>query len=129
MRRVRLRSDNDEVVVHEVKALHALSFGHELVLGRPVMHEHDIRIAASPDIERLSRADGDDFHLDSARLGEAGQKIAEQAGLLSRGGRGDRDGAILGRCRVSEQSKAQKQLADGFVRAHFLFPGANDDSC
>ncbi|MGY4339084.1 hypothetical protein ACVWW3_003990 [Bradyrhizobium sp. LM2.9] len=82
LRRIALRPDNDEVVVHDIEALHALPFGHELVFGRPVMDEHDVCIAAPPDVERLARADGNHFHIDAADLREQRQQIAEQPRLF-----------------------------------------------
>ncbi|MEH2489142.1 hypothetical protein V1280_005081 [Bradyrhizobium sp. AZCC 2230] len=52
-------------LTREAEALHALSFVRELVLGRPVMDEHYVRIAAAPNIERLAGANGDDLHGDA----------------------------------------------------------------
>jgi hypothetical protein len=42
------RTDDDEIVVHHVEALHALSFGHEFVFGGPVTKT----TSASPRRER-----------------------------------------------------------------------------
>lgn len=78
-----------------VEVLHALPFGHELVLGRPVMDEHHVGIPAPSDIQRLAGADGNDLHADTLRLREQRQQMTEQPRLLRRGGRGHGDGAIL----------------------------------
>jgi len=48
------RTRSDKIVVHDIEALHALSFGHELFLCRTVVDEDYIRVAAPPDVERLA---------------------------------------------------------------------------
>jgi hypothetical protein len=78
------------------RALHALPFGHELVLGGPVVNEDHVGIAPPTDIQCLDGADGDDLHCDALRLRELRQQIAEQSRLLGRCRRGDRDGTLLG---------------------------------
>ncbi|MHC2682121.1 hypothetical protein ACVJDU_003685 [Bradyrhizobium diazoefficiens] len=97
-RRIALRPDDDEVVVHDVETLHALPFGHELVFGGPVMDEHHVGIASPPDIQRLAGADGYDLHVDALGLREQRQQIAEQTRLFRRCRRGHDDGAILRKC-------------------------------
>jgi hypothetical protein len=94
--RVGLRADDDEVVVHHLLALDAEAFGDEFLLGRLVMHEDDVGIAAPRHVQRLAGAQRDDAHLDAAGLLEGRQQVAEQTRLLGRGGRGDGDEALLG---------------------------------
>jgi hypothetical protein len=93
--RIALRSSDDEIVVHDVVALHALSFGHELVLGWPVVNEDHVRIAPPPDVERLAGAHRDHFHVDALGLRELRQQVTEKPRLLGRRRRGDRDGTLL----------------------------------
>ncbi len=85
-RRIVLRADEDEIVVHHVLAVAAVAFGDELVLGGAVVHEQHVGVAAAADVQRLAGADSDDADLDRGRLLELGQNPAEQAGLLGGGG-------------------------------------------
>ena len=85
-RRIVLRADEDEIVVHHVLAVAAVAFGDELVLGGAVVHEQHVGVAAAADVQRLTGADGDDADLDPGRLLEFRQNPAEQAGLLGGGG-------------------------------------------
>src|SRR3954463_5913318 len=95
VRGIALGPDDHEIVVHDVEALHALSFGHELVLGRTVMNEHDIGVTPPADVERLAGTDGDDLDADALHLRELRKQMIKQAGLLRGGRRGDRDSALL----------------------------------
>jgi len=96
VRRIGLRTDDDEVVVHDVEALHALPFGHEFVFGVPVVHENHVGIAPPSDVERLAGPHGDDLHADTLRFRELRKQVVEQARLLGGRRRRDRDGALLG---------------------------------
>ena len=95
LRRIRLRPDQDEVVVHHLVAAHAVALGDELLLERPRVHEHHVGVAAPAHVERLAGAERHHAHLDAGLLLEDGQQVLEQAGLLGRGGRGDGDVALL----------------------------------
>ena len=53
--RIGLRPDQDEVVVHDVEALHAEAVGDELLLLGLGVHEDDVGIAAAAGVERLAR--------------------------------------------------------------------------
>jgi hypothetical protein len=53
---IAFRPDNDKIVVHHGIALHAKSFGNKFLLLRLGMHEHHIRVAATSDVQRLTRA-------------------------------------------------------------------------
>ena len=64
-RRIALRPDQHEIVVHDVEALHAKAFGEELLLRRLGVHEHHVGVAAPRDIERLSGAVRDHLDLDA----------------------------------------------------------------
>src|SRR6185503_8139732 len=46
------RADENEVVVHDLETLHAVALGDELLLERPGVHEHHVRVAAASDVER-----------------------------------------------------------------------------
>src|SRR5947199_201675 len=80
-------SDQDEVVVHDLAPVDAEAGLDEFQLGRGVMDEHDVAIAALADLQRLPGAERDDADLDAGRRGEGRQQMAEQAGLLGRGRR------------------------------------------
>ena len=76
--RIALRTDDDEIVVHDVEAHHAMSFSHELVFGWPVVNEDHVRITPPPDVECLAGADGNDLDVDARGFRELGQQVAEQ---------------------------------------------------
>ena len=91
VRRIRLRSDQDEIVVHHRVALDAVAFREPFELGRLVVHEDDVGIAPPSDVERLAGADRHDVHGDPRVLLERGQQVAEQSRLLGRRRRRDDD--------------------------------------
>ena len=91
-----LRADDDEVVVHQRLALHAIALGDEFLLAGPVMDEQHVGIALLADLEGLAGPDRDDAHLDAGLLGEDRQQIFEQPAVLGRGRGRDGDEAILG---------------------------------
>ena len=93
--RIALRPDQDEVVVHDGIALHAKAVGEELFFLRLGMDEHDVGIAAPGGVERLSGALRHHLHVDAGLRLEHRQDVAEQAGILRRGGRGDDDRFVL----------------------------------
>ena len=70
------------------------------------MHEKRVGIAARADGERLSSPDRDDAHIDSGRIAKDRDQMAEEARFLGRGGRGERDEALLrmSECRWREQA-------------------------
>ena len=83
---VALGADDDEVVVHDVEALHALSVGDELLLVGLGMDEQHVAVAVAGVLDRLPGADGDHAHLDPGLVLKQRQDVAEQARLLGRGG-------------------------------------------
>ena len=103
--RIALRPDQDEVVVHHRIALHAEAFGDELLFLRLGMHEHHVGIAAAAGVERLAGALRHHLHVDAGLRLEQRQDVAEQAGVLGRGGRGDDDRFVL-RERAARRSEA-----------------------
>ena len=103
VRRIRLRADEDEVVVHDRVTLDAFAFGEPFQLRRLVVDEHDVGIAAATDVERLARTDGDDAHVDARVLLERRQQLREQAGLLGRRRRRDDDERLLRERRRGKQ--------------------------
>jgi len=117
--RVGLGADDDEIVVHDFLALDAEALGDEFFLGGLVMDEDHIGIAAPRQIERLAGAQGDDAHLDAVGLFENRQHVAEEAGLLGRGGRGDGDEAFLGvACGGSHQTEGSEGGAEQATGDH-----------
>jgi hypothetical protein len=105
---IALRPDQHEVVVHHVKALDAESFGEEFFLLRFGMHEHHVGIAAPRGVERLAGAFRDHLDLDIGLGLEDRQQIAEQPGILGRGGRRHHDRPVL-RTRRRGLNKGGKQ--------------------
>src|SRR5690625_4997555 len=93
--RVGLRAHDHVVVVHHLDALDAITLLDELLLGRPGMDEDDVGVTPAPGIEGLPGALGDDPHLDAGLFFEERQDVAEEAGLLGGGGRGDGDEVLL----------------------------------
>jgi hypothetical protein len=93
LRRIGLRAEQHEVVVHHVLALHGVALRQELLLQRLGVHQDHVGIAAPADVERLSGADRDDAHFDPGRGGEDRQQVTEQPRLFRGGGRGDGDEA------------------------------------
>ena len=93
--RIALRPDQDEVVVHHRIALHAEAVGDEFLLLRLGVHEHHVGVAAPAGVERLAGALRDHLHVDAGLGLEQRQDVAEQAGVLGRGGRGDDDRLVL----------------------------------
>src|SRR5262249_49836870 len=77
LRRIALRPDQDEVVVHHWKALYTLPFGQKLFLGGLGMDEHDIGIAPSRKIERLACAQRDDADGNTRLFLEDREEISE----------------------------------------------------
>ena len=76
--RIAVRTDQNEVVVHNRIAHHAEAVGEELLLLRLGMHEHHIGIAPSASIERLARALCDDTHVYAGRRLEQWKDVTEQ---------------------------------------------------
>ena len=68
LRRIGLRPDQHEVVVHHLEALHAVAFGDELLLERLGVHEHHVGVAAPAHVERLPGAERHHAHLDAGLL-------------------------------------------------------------
>ena len=97
LRGVRFWSDQDEVVVHDGKALHAVTLGEKPLFGSPCVHEHHVGIAAAREVQRLARAERYDAHLDAALLLEERQDVLEEPGLF-RGGRRCHDDEALRQC-------------------------------
>jgi hypothetical protein len=77
--RIVLWSDDHKVVIRHVETSDALAFGHEFVLGDPIMDEHDISVATATDIEGLAGSDGHDFHSDASFGSESRQQKIQKA--------------------------------------------------
>ncbi len=67
------------------------------------MDEHDIGVAAAAGVERLTSALRHHLHVDAGPGLEQRQDMAEEAGILRRGGRGDDDRPLLGKGGAAEQ--------------------------
>ena len=78
---IRARTDDDEVVIHHVEALHAETVGNEGLLELTGMDEDDIRVAPTPGLKRLPGALCDDTDLDPGLFLEKRQDMIEQAGI------------------------------------------------
>jgi hypothetical protein len=115
--RIRLRTDDDEVVVQDVEALHALALGHKLIFCGPVMNEDNVGVSPQSDVECLAGADGDDLHSDSLGFRELRQQVGEQARLLRRRGRRDCNGTLLG---LGGAEPAQDYEDDGDVSHRYV---------
>jgi hypothetical protein len=85
--RIVFRPDDHKIVVHDRITFHTKSFGKELLLGLFSVHEHDIGIATTRRVERLTGALSQDLHLNARLLLYDRQEVAKQAGVLRRGGR------------------------------------------
>jgi hypothetical protein len=104
------------------RALEAEAFGHELLLGRRVVHEQHVSVAAAADVQRLSSPDRDRPDDDSSRFRECREQMGEQAGLLG-GSRGSHhDAAVLresGRqCGKTHAGKKSRQVTPAEERHH-----------
>ena len=109
--RIALRADQDEVVVHHRIALHAEAFGEEFLFRRLGVHEHHVGVAAPAGVERLAGALRHHLHVDAGLGLEQRQDVAEQAGILRRGGRGDDDRFVLREARRGECAARQRRAA------------------
>src|SRR4029079_13006872 len=129
VRGVALRPDQHEVVVHHPIALDAVALGQPFLLGRLVVHEHDVGIAALADVERLAGADGDDAHGDTRVLLEFRQQVLEQPRLLGRRRRRDVDEWLL-RGGHSGEPRANAQYQDSCQCSyHNRSPSRNVFAC
>src|ERR1035437_5808220 len=81
LRHVRLGADDDEIVVHDIAAVHTPTLIDELVLGWPVVNQHDIGIATAGSVKRLTSAQSHHLDLDAGLCLEARQHETEQARL------------------------------------------------
>ena len=123
---IRFRADDDEVVVHDGIAPHAVALAQELFLGRLRMHEHDVGIAAAREVERLARAERHDAHLDPGPLLEDRQEVLEEPRLLGRGRRCDRDEPLRERARrAGERERAEQRFARARPQLHGSSPLMN----
>src|SRR5262245_56642536 len=90
-RGIALWPDQYEIIVHDGNALHTVAFVDEPILRRFVVHQHDVGLAASARIERLTGALREHFHVDTDLLCKEGQDVVEQPTVLRRGRRRDND--------------------------------------
>jgi len=86
MRRIAARSDDHEIVVHDVAAVVTKAVGHELVFSDAIVNQERVGIAARADGKRLPGSDRDDVDGDAGRGDENRQDVAEQSRILGRGG-------------------------------------------
>ena len=74
--------EQDEVVPHDVAPFGPVARGHERVLALARMHEHDVHVAARPELERLAGSDRDDIDLDPLAFPELLEDVRDQPGIL-----------------------------------------------
>ena len=74
-RRIALWPDQHEVVVHDGNALYTVAFVDEPIFRRFVVHQHDIGLAASARIERLTGALGEYLYSNAGFLREEWQQV------------------------------------------------------
>ena len=107
-RRIGGRSDDDKIVVHDVKTFHPVTFGDESLFGGLGVHKKDIAIAVHRILDRLSGADGDDSHLDVGLVLKKWQDLLEKAGILGRCGGLHHDELVLCRSRAGQGKSKQR---------------------
>ena len=126
MGRVGFGADDDEVVVHDVAAVDAVSVGDEAVLAGPVMDEKGVGVAAGADGKRLAGADGDDVDGESGLGLEEGENVPEEAGVLGGGGGAEGDEADVlgaGAAADGEEGRRREEAAAGEVHGVFGVAG------
>ena len=79
-------SDQHEVVVHHLMAVHAEAVGHELFLKGGGVYEQHVDVAVLAVGEGFARAYGNPFQIDARVLFEDGLEIFQKAGVLRAGG-------------------------------------------
>ena len=99
MRRIAARSDDHEIVVHDVAAVDAVAISDEFIFSDAIVNQQRVGIAAGADGERLPGSDRDDVNGDACRRGENRQDVAEQSRILGRSGRTECDEPLVGLCR------------------------------
>jgi hypothetical protein len=77
----------------------------ELVLAGAIMHKQRIGIAAHADRQRLAGPDRDHMNVQAAGGPEQRKDVIKQAGVLGRGGRAERDEAVLGASRTASEDR------------------------
>jgi hypothetical protein len=95
--------------VHHVAPVDAVALGDQRVLAGAVVDEQRVDVAAACQLERLAAADRDDADLDPSGGTEQRQEMREQARLLGRGGRAQRERALLCRRPAGHRSSAAAQ--------------------
>ncbi len=80
--RVACRTDDDEVIVHDVEALDAATLGNKFFFGRFGVHQKDVAIAVRRILDGLAGADCHHANVDAGLLLEHRQDVIEQAGVL-----------------------------------------------
>ena len=106
-RPIALRTGQHKIVVHHVKAAHAIAIGEKFILGFTVVHEHHVGIAAPRHVERLPGAQRHHAHLYAGFFFKHRQQMFKQPRLFGGGGGGDGDEFIL---RAGTQAQQQAHL-------------------
>ena len=89
------RSHDDEVVVHDGLAIHAMTGLHEGLLGGRGVHQQHVSVAGLAELEGLTAAHRDDLHrVLRVDLVERRDEDVEEARVLRRGGRGQDEVAL-----------------------------------
>ena len=119
---IALGADDDEVVVHDIEALHALAVGDELLLVGLGVHEQHVTVTVAGVLDRLAGADRHHAHLDPGLVLEQWQQMAEQSRLLGRGGRLDDDELVLGPDGAQRQRQGEQRCQEQAAQHGSILP-------
>jgi hypothetical protein len=78
MRRIRGRTDQDEIVPGDLPAVDAVPLGDELLFGLRIAHQDQIGVAVRRRRQRLAGALGEDTHRDAGLLVNSGRMCARR---------------------------------------------------
>jgi len=81
-RGILVRTDENEIIVHDGVANQAESIRDKLVLRGRMVHEQHVGIAARGQPDGLPRPDGNDANADACFGREERQQVSEQAGVF-----------------------------------------------
>ena len=101
-------SDQHEVVVHHLMAVHAEAVGHELFLKGGGVYEQHVDVAVFAVGEGFARAYGNPFQIDARVLFEDGLEIFQKAGVLRAGGGRHHQGFGVGHLGQQQKGKDEE---------------------
>mmetsp|Transcript_28968 Transcript_28968/g.55487 ORF Transcript_28968/g.55487 Transcript_28968/m.55487 type:complete len:266 (-) Transcript_28968:1310-2107(-) len=68
------RTNQNEIIVHDLAPMRAIAFGNECLFCRAGMHQDRVHISGSPQLERLTRANNQKLHLEVQIFLDFGQQ-------------------------------------------------------